>query len=167
MASGTTLEVAMNEVRVVSFQTGPFKCIGTRNLNGCTAVTIASPYAAVLAHIAPRAFDADPNDVDAGDNNCKAKMDQLVGFYNQYKQFFPPGRTTWVISALYRGQPALPDQRRIIEEKLQQADLTFVDTMYLVLEANEPRGPEKGTVLIDARNEGQPMIYVEGQVVHQ
>lgn len=167
MASGATLEVAMNEVRVVSFQTGPYKCIGTRNLNGCTAVTIVSPYAAILAHIAPRALDADSNDIDAGDNNCKAKMDQVVAFYNQYNQFFPPGRTTWVISALYRGQPALPDQRRIIEEKLQQAGLAYANAMYLVLEANEPRGPEKGTVLVDATNGGQPIVYVEGEAVHQ
>ena len=71
-----------------------------------------------------------------------------------------------MISALYRGQPALPDQRRIIEEKLQQAGLAYTNAMYLVLEANQPRGPAKGTVLVDARNGGEPVVYVEGQAVH-
>jgi hypothetical protein len=166
MAYNTTLEVRMNEAKIGLFHSGPYKCIGTQHLNGCTAVTIVSPYAAILAHIAPRDPRADPRDFNAGDNNCRAKMNEVIALYRQNIRLFPPNVPTWIISAMYRGEPALPDQRRIIEERLQQEGLVYANTMYLVLDSTHPRGPEKGTVLVDARRGEQPIIYVEGKAVN-
>jgi hypothetical protein len=51
--TGQTYAVGMNHVQLLIFNLSPVRAIGTRDLNGCTAVAIISPLAAILAHIPP------------------------------------------------------------------------------------------------------------------
>lgn len=55
---GETYEVGMNHVQRAIFDptVNSLRAIGTRNLNGCTAVAIISPLAAILAHIPPQPY---------------------------------------------------------------------------------------------------------------
>lgn len=165
MAPNRSLEVLMDQVRLAPFGPGQYNGIYTEGLNACTVVTIVSPSAAILAHISPRP-NLTQTGAHVGVDNCTSKMNQVIALYQQNVHLFPPGRTTWVISAMYEGQPALPEHRRIIEQKLQQAGLAYTNAMYLVLEAHEARGVEKGTVCVDASNAGEPYVFVEGRRVH-
>ena len=158
------IEVHMDEVMFVDFARGSIRCVGTAQLNGCTAVAIASPYGAILAHIPPHP-NRDRNNPYAGDNHVEEKMKEFVSLYRQFQSYFPAGMSTWVVSPMYQGEIALPDQRDIIERKLQEVGLAPGDSTYFVVRSTDPRGPGKGTVLIDAREE-VPIIYVEDRRVN-
>ena len=159
-----TFEVAMDEVRFLAFQQGSIRCIGTVGLNGCTVVTIVSPFGAILAHIPPHP-NKDWGDPHAGDRHVQEKMNEVAVLYHRYESYFPSGRTNWVVSAMYQGKVALPDQREIIERNLQKLRLPYANVAYLVLEADDSRGPGQGTVFIDARGEA-PIVYVEDRHIN-
>ena len=103
------VEVQMNRVRLADLRQTKF-CI-TRHLNGCFAVIIISPYASIVAHIAPL-----PNPTQnphAGDHNTQQKMTEVESLYRQYQNYFPAA-TGWVVAAVYLGEVALPSQLDII-----------------------------------------------------
>ena len=159
VADGRAIEVHMDEVIFVDFARGSVRCVGTAQLNGLTAVAIASPYGAILAHIPPHP-DRDRNNPYAGDNHVEEKMREFISLYRQFQSYFPTGMSTWVVSPMYQGKIALPDQRDIIESKLQEVGLAPGDSTYFVVRSTDPRGPGKGTVLIDATGD-IPIVYVE------
>jgi len=154
----------MNEVRFVVLQPTGKRCIGTSDLNGCTVVAIVSPYAAILAHI-PSTPDVASPSPQAGDRNVRAKIDEVAILFHQHTNYFPSQSTTWVVSAVYEGIIALPDQKVIIEEKLQQMGLVYAQVIYVVKRAGEPRPPAHGTVFVDARG-GSPVVYVDDRRVN-
>ncbi|KAL1958879.1 hypothetical protein VTO42DRAFT_3716 [Malbranchea cinnamomea] len=158
------IEIHMDEVRFVNFAQTSIRCVGTARLNGCTAVALASPLGAILAHIPPHP-NRDCNDPYAGDRHVEGKMKEFISLYCQHQDFFPAGMTTWVVSPMYQGKIALPDHRDIIERTLQEAGLASGDSTYIVVRSTRPRGPGKGTVFIDARKVG-PLIYVEDRCIN-
>lgn len=157
-------QVGMNEVGFIAFNARR-RCIGTQNLNSCTGVIIASQYAAILAHLAPRPPQAAREDVYAGDRHTSLMMEYVVGLYRQHQNFFPSEEPSWVVSALWRGQIALPDQKAIIEDRLRQINLTPATAYYVVITEPASTSTGKGTIFIDGRGGGFPAIYVEDQLI--
>ncbi|KZF20272.1 hypothetical protein L228DRAFT_249948 [Xylona heveae TC161] len=158
-------EVYMDEVKFVLFDpTGPKRSVGTAGLNGCSVVTIISPLAAILAHLPPHP-GRDWHDPYAADRHVEAKMNELINLYRHVREYFRPENTTWVISAMFDGQVALPDQREIIENKLREAGLTSTRSTYMVVDATLFQGPGQGTVFVDARG-GPSIVYVGDRALH-
>src|SRR5689334_18356023 len=76
-----TYEVEMNQVQLLIFNLRPLQAIGTRNLNGCTAVVIISPFAAILSHIPPQPYLTEHPGV--GMQNVRARMEEVLSLYRQ------------------------------------------------------------------------------------
>jgi hypothetical protein len=154
--------VAMDQASFVSFQ-GRRRCIGTSDLNSCTVVMIVSQLGAILAHISPNP-NTDLSNLSAGDQHLERLMNDVAHLYNQYSSHFPQGRKSWVVSAVYQSEIALPGQIEIIGRTFRRLGLTYKTAYYDVLDSDAPRGPAKGTVFIDGRGP-EPLIYVEDQLV--
>lgn len=158
--------VGMDQVGFLRFKTNGKYCLGTANLNSCTAVTIVSRNAAVLAHIAPRP-SSENKDEATGDNYVKAKMKEVTSLLEKHQSDFnnqAPGGV--VVYAVYNGKVALEDQIKIIGAHLKALKLPVKTVPYKVLEAGDSRSPGKGTVLVDARGK-TPAVWVEDNLVGQ
>ncbi|TAQ86989.1 hypothetical protein B7494_g4696 [Chlorociboria aeruginascens] len=153
----------MNKVKFLAFRKSKVSSIGTANLNGCSAVMIVSRYGAILAHIPPRPPNSDPNDRHAGDRNTRARMDEVKALYTKHNKFFPAGTNSWVACAVYRGQLALPDQEKILQDGLDGLGFKQPFVTYVAgLEESSFTG--QGTVFIDG-SKAMPVVYVEDNVV--
>ena len=150
----------MNQVRFTQFSA--VQAVGTQNLNGCTAVAVVSNFGTILAHIPPLPFPT-PNP-DAGIQNLRARMAEVVTLYQHYQNLFPPGAASLVVMAIFGGQIALPDHIHETRQILSQYNLTPKFSVYEVTQGGHP-GPAAGTVFIDAR-QGQPVVYVEDRQVN-
>lgn len=159
-ASLRVLVVAMDDVQLAAFNQR-LTAIGTRDLAGCSVVTITSPYGAILAHIPP--LPSMTGDSNAGDQHVQRMMDRVRALYNQHRNYFP-ATNTFVVCAVYEGEVALPDQKRIIETNVQQMGLTFRPVHYVT--PRDPLNPGQGTVLVDAMNRSgeMPAVYVEDRL---
>ncbi len=115
--------VQMNSFNILRL--GHKRCIGTRDLNACTGVVIQSPIAIILAHIAPRPSNATETDVTAGDQHVSTMMDRVMQLFETHKQYFPSATTGSGVYAFFLRRVGLPDQKRVVEEKLSNAGLTL------------------------------------------
>ncbi|KZF20701.1 hypothetical protein L228DRAFT_284646 [Xylona heveae TC161] len=160
-ASGRIRLVAMDDVQFAAFSQ-QLSAIGTRDLAGCSVVAITSPYGAILAHIPPVPYAT--QDPYAGDRHVQEMMIRVQSLYTQHRSYFPAANT-FVVCAVYEGEVALPDQKRIIETHVQQMGLTFRPVHYVT--PRNPLNPGHGTVLVDAVNvSGQmPAVYIEDRPV--
>ena len=116
-----TVVVHMNQAQIAFFAPlGDAAYLATQGLNGCTVVVIASPNAGILAHIPPTlGYSRDPR---AGIRNVQRMMTQVVALYQRYYTYLIP-TVTWVISAVYRGEDALPMHIAEINNTLHRAGL--------------------------------------------
>lgn len=153
--------VDMNEIKFHRF-TATRCCLGTMNLNGCTAVLILSPTAAMLAHISPRPSGEDPYEA-TGDDHVSKMMNRMNVGFNEQQHSFSQGAYSIVIYAEFRGEVALYDQAMIISERLRSWGIAPQYVPYEVMPASQHRGA-KGTVLVDGRGQ-LPVVYVEDQIV--
>lgn len=115
--------VAMNDVQFLAFHQSTQSAIGTEGLSGCSVVMVTSQHGAILAHIPPRPSMADPQDQHAGDQNAQALMSRVASLYTQQQTYFPI-TDTFLVCAVYAGDVALPDQKRIIEDNIFQLGLS-------------------------------------------
>jgi hypothetical protein len=161
LASGQAYEVGMNRVRFLQFTLNNIRAIGTQNLNGCTAVAIVSPFAAILAHIPPMPYPtSDPN---VGMANLQTQMAAVFTLYGQNRTLFPTGTTSLVVGATIEGEIALDHQIAYVRQTLTQRQLTHHFAVYPVTMGGHGT-PAQGTVFIDARQgQGTPQVYVEDQ----
>ena len=92
-------------------------------------------------------------------------MHALVDLYRRHQNVFLLGEPSWVVSAVWRGQIALPSQKAMIVDTLKEINRTPATAYYLVI--TEPASPStgKGTIFIDGRGNGFPAIYVEDQLI--
>lgn len=151
-------EVGMNQVIFAPFQ-GRRRAVGTRNLNGCTAVAIFSQHGAIMAHIPPMPYPtSDPN---VGMQNLERLMNQLISLYRTHASAFPTGGTSLVVGAYYQNSAALPHHLERIRTILSGDRLIPLLRMYNVTLGGH-QGPAQGTVFIDASS-GQAAVYVEDQ----
>ncbi|KAL9124301.1 MAG: hypothetical protein Q9217_006356 [Psora testacea] len=157
--------VSMNEVKYLRFEPKAKICLGTENLNSCTAVVILSKNAAILGHFSPRPPSANANTA-AGDAHIKAKMGEVRTLLSQHLQDFAqkPGSTGIVAYAVYMGVTALQSQKAYIEAQFAAWKMQLKSIPYHVLEADDPREPAKGTLLIVPKD-GRVDVYVEDKFV--
>ncbi|OJJ51380.1 hypothetical protein ASPZODRAFT_127452 [Penicilliopsis zonata CBS 506.65] len=153
-------EVQMNQVHFILFASN-IRAIGTRNLNGCTAVAIVSPFAAILAHIPPLPYPT--TDPYVGLDNVQAKMGEVAFLYQQNRRFFPSDQSSLVVGAIFGGAVALSDHLTCIRGLVEQNGLTAELALYEV-NGGGHLDAAKGTVFIDARH-GSPSVYIEDQQV--
>jgi len=157
--------VAMNDVQFLAFHQSTISAIGTEGLSGCSVVMVTSQHGAILAHIAPRPPMADPQDQHAGDQNVQALMSRVASLYTQQQTYFPVA-DTFVVCAVYAGDVALPDQKKIIEGNISQMGLSHLSSLFYDVPTNRAN-PGQGTTLIDAKEHvGQkPAVYVKDKLV--
>lgn len=151
--------VPMDRARHIHFAANKHG-LDIEHLNSCTAFVIASPTGAILGHFSPRPQGA-PADAPAGDTYIKAKMDDIDALLREHKQDFPIGGSAGVIAyAVYRGAIALPSQKKIIENCFQKWEIPLKGFDCTVLEANQPRPPGKGSVMV-IHQDGKVCVIVE------
>ncbi len=159
--------VPMDRVKFLSFTTGNQpRCLGTMNLNSCTAVAIVSRSGAILAHIAPRPSDGDPMQA-TGDMHVRRMMHKMMELLMAHRSHFSnsnQGIYSVVVYGMYMGEIALYDQVMKIGGRLQAWGFPPRYVPYQVLEPYEGRGAAKGTVLVDGRNQ-VPVVWVEDNLV--
>ena len=156
--------VQMNRFEIVRFGEAGKYCLATNNLNSCHAVVILSKRAAILAHIAPNAPAAIAHQFQSAEHWIKAKIAEVINCFKSNKSFFEnQGPGSVVAYGVYRDQPALKDQVTIIAATLKQLVSPIVKIQaYQVLESNQPRGPDKGVVLVEGYKSGAaPVVYIE------
>lgn len=153
--------VSMNEVKYLRFESKSKMCLGTENLNSCTAIAIISKDAAILGHFSPRPSSANVNTA-TGDAHIKAKLQELRALLAQHLSEFTqkPASASVVAYAVYMGATALQSQKELIESQLKAWKMPFRSVPYQVLDKNQARGTAKGTVLIALGDNG-PTVYVE------
>ena len=156
--------VPMNKARHLKFDPKTKMCLGTEDLNGCTAVVILSKNAAILGHFPPRPESASAT-TTAGDAHIKAKMNEVRALLRQHLQDFAqkPGSTGIIAYAVYMGATDLESQKDIIEAQFKEWKLQFKAVAYPVLGKHQPRSPAKGTVLIVPKD-GGASVYVEDKL---
>lgn len=151
--------VDMNDVKFLPFSPNGPLCLGTMHLNSCTAVAIVSRSGAILAHIAPRSPNGDPNEA-TGDEHARMMMSRMRQVLAQNRNHFSnQGTYSVVMYAMYQGEVALYDQVRNIAGKLQSWNLPPRYAEYEVRPAYLC-GPAKGTVMVDARGQ-VPVVWLE------
>jgi hypothetical protein len=153
--------VPMNGPGGVVFSDTP--CIGTDGLGSCSVILIVSPYAAIMGHISPRPNGSNPSDPNAGDDHVRSFMDQVTHYYQQSRQSFPAGSSSWVVCAVFGGAVALPDQQRIMEKGLRDIRLP-VDSSQTYLVPFTTDNPDRGSVFVDGRGD-IIRVYVEDRLV--
>lgn len=152
--------VPMEGIMFVSFQNT--SAIATEHLGSCSVVVIASPFAAILAHIPPLPNRAttDPN---AGDKQAQTYMNQVAHLYQQNISFFPSAQGV-VVCAVYNGSVALPSQRDIMSSSLQRMGIRTTIRTYKVPTYENFAG--RGTVIAIGPSPANPhpLIYVEDRL---
>ena len=73
-------------------------------------------------------------------------MNEVTSLYTRYQSYFPPKRSAIVVSTLYMGEIALPNQRVIMNKSFEKIP---ANAFYSVLKPSDPRSPGQGTVFID------------------
>jgi len=108
---------------------------------------------------------ADPQDQHAGDQNAQALMSRVANLYTQQQTYFPI-TDTFLVCAVYAGDVALPDQKRIFEGNIFQLGLSPLSSLFYDVPTNRAN-PGQGTALIDTKEHtGQkPAVYVEDKLV--
>ncbi len=162
---GRLCAVAMNDVQFLTFNQSTISAIGTEGLSGCSVVMVTSQYGGILAHIPPRPSMTGSQDVHAGDQNVQALMNRVANLYTQWQNYFP-GADTFVVCAVYAGDVALPDQKRIIEDNISRMGLSPSSPLFYDVPTNRAN-PGQGTALIDSygRAGQKPAVYVEDRLV--
>ena len=152
--------VPMGGIMFVSFQNT--RAIATEHLGSCSVVVIASPHAAILAHIPPLPGQA-TTDPYAGDRQAQSFMNQVAILYQQNSAFFPSAQGV-VVCAVYNGSVALPSQRDIMSSSLQRMGITTIVRTYTVPAYGNFAG--RGTVIAfgPSSTNPQPLIYVEDRL---
>lgn len=152
-----TVNVPVNAVRFMAFQSAGQTCLVTHGLNSCSAIAIVSQHAAILAHIAPQPA-TNSNNPYAGDQNMQARMNEVATLFTSYSTYFQ-GNHVWVVYAVMGNWIALPDQKAIIDRTLEGLGLNYTNCPYTVVPGLY-RPPGHGTVVVDARN-GTPEVYID------
>jgi hypothetical protein len=159
-----TVTVAMDQVRFIAFgnDTGKYFLL-TADLNSCFGVAIASSTAGILGHIPPRP-NSNLDDPFAGDRNVAARMREIAGLVRENRAHFSRYNEVLVVSGIWEGEVALPEQKQIIENSLREMGLSHANVEYSIKGRREPRSDAYGTIVIDGRG-SRPLIYVEDQRV--
>ncbi|KAK2768256.1 hypothetical protein FQN54_000108 [Arachnomyces sp. PD_36] len=159
------VEVPMNKADFVSFVGDGKRAIGTRDLNSCTTVILASAQGAIMAHISPLpGFTTDPN---ASINHTRTIMHDFLEIYHRRELEFKFGeatKTPVIVYALFVGQVAMPTQRKFIHDiLLENLENNHMPKEYSYdVSVGGHVTPAGGTVFIDGRD-GLPKLYVEDE----
>jgi hypothetical protein len=165
VSAHTTQLIQFDDVDWVNFTEGRLSSIGTANLGGCSVAVLVSPFAAILAHIAPRPTTADSS-LAAGDMHCREKMMRLRELYTQHQTLFPPGKSGVVICAELEGDVVLNDQMNIMLDCFKDIGVAKPTVRtYAVGPSIDKSRPGQGTVFVTASS-GGPIIYIEDKQVN-
>ena len=140
--------------------------IGTKDLQGCTAIMIASRQGAIVAHISPRPTLYNPNDIGAGERHVQAKMNDVARYYDHWRAqgYFPRGAGTWVVCAVSNGEIVLSHQLSIMETSIRHMGLLASRGFYTV--PLDRTSPGYGTVFIDGARD-RPKVYIEDRLMEE
>ena len=153
--------VPMGGVNYVSFQQMPR--IATEQLNGCSAVIIASAYGAILGHIPP--LPLQPETDPLGHQYVRSMMAQVAALYHNHIHEFPTPDTV-IVCAWMEGTRTfgLPDHLQIMQQCFQSLGHNPTIRPYSI--PSNRRRSGGGTVIVQS-NPGQtkPTVYVEDKAI--
>ncbi len=106
-----------------------------------------------------------------GDMHARTMMQKIMELLMAHRNHFSISNSnsgqriySVVVYGMYMGEIALYDQVMKIGGRLQAWGFPPTYVPYRILEPHEGRGPAKGTVLVDGRNE-EPVVWVEDKLV--
>ena len=144
------LLVGMNEIRFLPFGQSRPRCLGTANLNGCTAVMVVSRQGAILMHMSPRPGFGNPYQA-SGDRHAVMMMRRFQSAFGQYQHgFMGSGTYALVVYPECEGAVALEDQLNIVVGSMRALSIMPECIPYEVRPSSQ-RSRADGTVLIDGR----------------
>ena len=88
----------------------------------------------------------------------------ITGLLRRHHTHFLNKNKVLVVSAIWRGRIALPEQKGIIEDALREAGLSHMNVEYIVKEEGKLRSDSHRTIIIDGRR-SRLSIYVKDQLV--
>ncbi len=129
------VEVDMDDMDMIAFR--DVYAIGTANLAGCSVIGIASPYAAIIAHIPP--MNMVTRDVSTATDYASAKMNEVIDQFNANPELFPVSESHILVAYIRdeNGAPdiALPAQLAAFQLSLQtlpaSVETHFYDATYM------------------------------------
>lgn len=144
------VEVGINDLQILL--PGSRKiAIGTRNLNGCTAVAILGD-ALLVAHISPRADPRSP-----GEDHLKRHLDSITSLYTRYQKYFPKHTTTWAFFGTLGGSP-IQNVVKTVQTHLNRDGLRVQPKSYQVAPANT-KGLSAGETIAAIRTDAIELYF--------
>ncbi|KAI9762088.1 MAG: hypothetical protein M1840_001470 [Geoglossum simile] len=181
--ANNTYEVEIDKTEFVEFEKGGCDSVVTRELNGCSVAIIVSSRGPIVAHVPPlptkhELMSLPPvavnwnlkgllNAIDphTGDHHMEKMMEEFTSLYEQHLDSFPAETLAIMISALYMGEVALPDQRDIMKRAFDKMGISPISAFYSVMKPGDyPQNPKKGLVFIDGGGDS-PVVHVEDQAI--
>lgn len=148
---GAALEVGNDDIQAVHFEEGIYSCIRAQNLNGDSALIIASPHAVVLAHISTT-------------SNCRFLAATAIVYYENHPNLFPPGNTrAWIICDACPW-PVAHFHETTMYLMLNEAGLIPRNATYAVSDQSRQQGHGTGDVIVAATGRGI-VVRVEGRPI--
>ncbi|CAK4034566.1 Hypothetical predicted protein [Lecanosticta acicola] len=153
----------MNDVNILhrhSTQTA----IGTRGLNGCSAIVICGTEAIILAHIAPYPGATQPGPRDIGQesyNHHAVYLSRVSSFLQTRSQSFPQTTTAWGVFSTDPDGGYLRHIVQQVERHLQALGYRTQRTFYQEIEVPDFQSP-KGEVISGFNARGRAELWVEG-----
>ncbi|GLA48756.1 hypothetical protein AnigIFM63604_004322 [Aspergillus niger] len=168
LQSNEAIEVPVGAVDFVSFTSGqPIRTIGTRGLNGGSAVVLVSTKGAILANVPLFTYNMDePN---AGLAHVWRRMIDFLNLYNKKKGFFmdPDEKRAAIVCRLSPSHTSFSQYNTIFESVLSSTlgIIAKPKVISYLFEEGGHNQPDRGSVFIDGRNE-PPKVYVEDTDQH-
>ena len=151
------VEAGMNDLDILLPGTRK-RAIGTRNLNGCTAIAILGN-ALLVAHIFPRGDPKSP-----GEEHLKRHLSSIISLYTQYENHFLKYMTTWAFFGTLGGS-LMRSVVETVKTHLSRAGLLVQPKFYQVAPANT-RGLSAGEMLAAIRG-NEIELFLERNLVEK
>ncbi|GCB18166.1 hypothetical protein AAWM_01051 [Aspergillus awamori] len=168
LQSNEAIEVPVGAVDFVSFTSGQqIRTIGTRGLNGGSAVVLVSTKGAILANVPLFTYNMDePN---AGLAHVWRRMIDFLNLYNKKKRFFMDldEKRAAIVCRLSPSHTPFSQYNTIFESVLSSTlgVIAKPKVISYLFEEGGHNQPDRGAVFIDGRNE-PPKVYVEDTDQH-
>ena len=159
--------IAMNDVQFLAFHQSSISAIRIKDLSGCSVVMITSQHEAILAHIVSWPSMINSQNQHVSDQNAQALMNWVASLYTQQQIYFSIA-DIFIVCAVYAGNVALSDQKRIIENNILQMGLSHLFSLFYDVPTNCANLGQE-TTLIDIKDhvEQRSAVYMENKLVSE
>lgn len=148
---GKFIEVGMNDLGILLPGSGK-TAIGTRDLNGCTAIVILGD-AILVAHISP------PEDLGpAGQDHLERHLSGITNLFTRHRNYFPEHTTTWGFFGAFDGKNPTSGVVETVTTHLSRDGLLVQPIIYKVARAGT-RGLAAGELIAVIRSNAIELYF--------